>query len=257
MQIQQMADHGAFGDMTYGFGAYIHEIRHMGFAADGSLTWRGHNTAEHIGIIYPTHAIGPVCRWLGINKTDKLQTIVCMASKSAAVTSYAKEKFGENSPQAKVTFLNGDTTQALIKTEQGRLVEVRYDTASPRPPGMGQFSLQGTKGAYESDLGERMVYLEGKTNGEKWEPLEQYANEYRHPYWKEHGEIANKSGHGGGDYFVISDFLDAIRTGKSAIDVYDAVTWSSIRPLSAKSLEAGSAPVPIPDFRTTKSSQSQ
>ena len=36
--------------------------------------------------------------------------------------------------------------------------------------------------------------------------------------------------------------------GRLSIDVVDAVTWSSIRPLSADSIAAGSKPVAVPDF---------
>jgi hypothetical protein len=248
MQVQHMVDLGLFGDLTYGAGAYIHEIRAMRFNPDGSLTWRGENVRDNIGIIYPTHAIGPVARWMGINKTDKLVSLVAMASKPDALHAYAVEKFGADSAPAKVDFKNGDTNQALIRTANGRLIEIRYDTASPRPTGMGQLSLQGTKGAYESALGQRMVYLEGRTKGEKWETLESYAKEFQHPRWAKEGALAVKAGHDGGDYFVIADFIEAIRTGLSPIDVVDAVTWSSIRPLSADSIAAGSKLVAIPDF---------
>jgi predicted dehydrogenase len=252
MQVQNMADKGVFGELTYGVGNYVHEIRAMKFTPDGSaLTWRGENVRDNIGVIYPTHAIGPVCRWMGVNAPngDKLVSLVAMASKSIATHQYAVEKFGESSPAAKVEFKNGDTNHALIKTANGRLIEVRYDTASPRPAGMGQYSLQGTRGAYESMFGERKVYLEGRSPAEKWEPLEKYEAEFRHPRWAgEEGKLATASGHNGGDFFVIADFLRAIRTGESPIDVIDAVTWSSIRPLSAESIAGGSKPVAIPDF---------
>lgn len=249
MMIQHMVDQGVFGDLTYGYGSYIHEIRFMRFNKDGSLTWRGDNVLHTRGIVYPTHAIGPVCRWMGINKDDKLVNLVCMDSKSAGNQAYAAEKFGNDSPQAKIHWENGDTSQCLIRTAQGRLIEVRYDTASPRPSGMGQYSLQGTKASFESAVGERKIYIEGKSKPHQWEDLEQYRPQYEHPYWKDRGAEAAKSGHGGGDYFVISDFLDAIRTGKSAIDIYDAVTWTSIRPLSEESVRNGNKPIAIPDFK--------
>ena len=156
--------------------------------------------------------------------------------------------FGPDSAPAKTDFRNGDTNHALIKTAKGRLIEIRYDTTSPRPAGMGQYSLQGTKGAFEAALGQRMLYLEGRTEGEKWEPLEKYVPEFRHPRWIKEGDAARSSGHYGGDYFVIADFLNSIRTGESPIDVVEAVTWSSIRPLSADSIAAGSKPVEVPDF---------
>src|SRR5207248_2881797 len=154
---------------------------------------------------------------------DKLVSMVAMASKSASTHEYAMAKFGAQSPAAQVDFKNGDTNQALIRTAKGRLIEIRYDTASPRPNGMGQYSLQGTRGAYESALGERMVYLEGRSPGEKWEPLTKYESEFAHPRWAKEGEKARATGHESRDYFVIADFVETIRNsaGNSPIDVID------------------------------------
>ncbi len=252
MQVTNMAAKGLFGDLTYAECCYIHEIRDMRFNKDGSLTWRGENVLKNIGDIYPTHSVGPVCGWMGVNRTDRLVSLVTMASKSAALEEYAARRFGKDSPQAKIKFLNGDTNNTLIRTALGRLIAVRYDTASPRPPGMGQYSLQGTRGSYLSAFGEHKVFIEGRSKPHTWEPLDTYRTLYQHPYWAQRGEEARKTGHGGGDYFVLADLIDAVRTGQSAIDVYDAATWSSIRPLSALSLERGSAPVDVPDFKNER-----
>jgi len=250
MQVQAMADAGLFGDLTYGFGGYIHEIRDMRFTKDGQLTWRGRNVLKNRGLVYPTHAIGPVCRWMGIDGVkDSLQTLVAMDSKPAATKLFAAEKFGSESEPAKIDFENGDTNHALIRTKQGRLIELRYDTSSPRPAGMGQYSLQGTKGAYDSAFGLRHVYIEGRSPAHQWEPLEKYESEFQHPYWNKQAEQAKTTGHGGGDWFTIADFLQAVRTGKSPIDMIDAVTWTCIRPLSEQSIRNGSQPVEVPNFR--------
>jgi predicted dehydrogenase len=249
MQVANMVSKGLFGDLTYAECAYIHEIRGMRFNADGSLTWRGENVARNTGDLYPTHSLGPVCGWMGINREDRLVSLVTMSSKAAATHDFAVRKFGKDSAAAKVQFLNGDTNNTLIRTREGRLIAVRYDVASPRPSGMGQYSLQGTRGSYCSAFGEHKVYLEGRSPADKWEQLDAYRSAYDHPYWAQRGAEATKTGHGGGDYFVLSDFVNAIRTGEIPIDVYDAATWSSIRPLSAESLRRGSAPVAIPDFK--------
>lgn len=250
MQVQRMADEGLFGDLTYGYGSYIHEIRGMKYNKDGTLTWRGRNVEKTKGIVYPTHAVGPVCRWMGVDGTkDRMATLVAMDSKSLATQAFAAQKFGPDSEAAKTTIENGDTNIALVRTTQGRLIEVRYDTASPRPSGMGEYQLQGTKGAYNSAFGQRNVYLEGKSPNHKWEPLEKYKDEYEHPYWKQDGATAKTTGHGGGDWFVMRDFVDAVRSGKSPIDLYDAVAWTAIRPLSEASIRAGGKPVEVPDFR--------
>ncbi len=249
MQITNMAQKGLFGELTYAECAYIHEIREMRFKPDGSLTWRGENVARNIGDLYPTHSLGPVCGWMGINRDDRLVSIVTMSSKSAATHEFAVQKFGKDSAAAKVQFLNGDTNNTLIRTRQGRLISVRYDVASPRPSGMGQYSLQGTRGSYCSAFGDHKIYIEGRSPAHKWEQLDAYRAEYEHPYWAQHGTEADKTGHGGGDYFVLADLVRAVRTGENPIDVYDAATWSSIRPLSAESLRRGSAPVEVPDFK--------
>jgi predicted dehydrogenase len=251
MMVQNMVDQGVFGDLTYGFGEYVHEIREMRFTKKGTLTWRGENVLHTRGIVYPTHAAGPVCRWLGINRGDKLQTLVAMDSKAAGNRAYAIEKFGENSEQAKIDWENGDTNQALIRTAQGRLIEVRYDTASPRPSGMGQYSLQGTKASYDSAFGEHKMFIEGKSKPHQWDDLEKYTEQYQHPYWKERGAEAGKTGHGGGDWFVINDFINYVAGGpdaKSPVDIVDALTWTSIRPLSEKSIRDGNKPIEMPDF---------
>lgn len=250
MQVLAMAQKGAFGDLTYAEGSYIHEVRNLKFNKDGSLTWRGEATAKNHGNVYPTHAMGPVCRWLGINEDDRLVSLVAMDSKSAASHEYAVKIFGEGSPAAKVHFAGGDVSQTLIRTEKGRMIEIRYDTSSPRPPGQGKYLLQGSHGAFESCFGQNQVYMEGSNaKAEEWEDLAKYAAEFQHPLWKERGVQARASGHGGGDYFVISDFLQAVRTGKSAVSLVDAVTWSAVRPLSRESVVSGSKPVKVPDFR--------
>ena len=62
-------------------------------------------------------------------------------------------------------------------------------------------------------------------------------------------EAAEKTGHSGGDFFVVHEFIDAIRAGRpSPIDAYDAAAWSSIIALSGKSIREGGAPQEIPDF---------
>jgi len=84
----------------------------------------------------------------------------------------------------------------------------------------------------------------------EWEPFSRYLKEYEHPLWQEWGALAEGAGHGGGDFFVLLEFVSAVEGRKPPrIDVYDAVTWSAITPLSEQSLAAGNVPVEIPDFR--------
>ncbi|MBM4043472.1 MAG: hypothetical protein FJ290_33725 [Planctomycetes bacterium] len=77
--------------------------------------------------------------------------------------------------------------------------------------------------------------------------------EFEHPLWTEHGAEAKATGHEGADYFPLREFLQSVRKGTPPpIDAADAAAWSSIIPLSAKSIAEGGAPQGIPDFTRGK-----
>ena len=73
---------------------------------------------------------------------------------------------------------------------------------------------------------------------------------YMHPIIKEVGEVAKKvGGHGGMDYIMDYRMIYCLRNGLPLdMDVYDLAEWCSLIPLSAISIENGSAPVEVPDF---------
>ena len=53
---------------------------------------------------------------------------------------------------------------------------------------------------------------------------------------------------------MLEDFVDAVTGDKeSPIDVYDAVEWSSIIPLSQESAGKLGEPIEVPNFRRQKS----
>jgi predicted dehydrogenase len=248
MMVLNMIRKGLFGRLTYGECGYVHDCRFLHFESDGSLTWRGRLVRDYLGNWYPTHAIGPVAQWMDINKTDRLVSLVAMSSPSLGAHRDAVKRFGPDSPQAKVAFSKEDSTTALIKTATGALIDLRCDTLSSRPHRTTTYhTIQGETGSYRSLTGD--VWIESRSKAYKWEPLEQYAEEFDHPLWKQWQHQAKGSGHGGVDFFVIKEFFDAVRNNSpSPIDVYDAAAWSCIVPLSAESIHRGSVPVEIPDF---------
>jgi len=252
MMILHMVQQGLFGDFTYAECGYVHDCRNLKFNADGSLTWRGEMARDMIGNLYPTHSLGPVAHWLGINRGDRLVSLVAMTTRQAAFELYAAKRFGKDSPAAKIKFAVGDSTTTLIRTAKGVVIDLRYDTASARPhPTTCYYGLQGTTASYDSD-GDK-IWIEGRSKEKTWEALSKYAEEYDHPMWKKYESKAQKTAHGGGDFFPLREFLRAIRTGGPApVDVYDAAAWSSIIPLSAESLRSKNKPIAIPDFTRGK-----
>ncbi len=250
LMILRMVQEGLFGDLTYAECGYVHDCRALFFNADGTLTWRGEKSRDYIGNLYPTHALGPVCQWLGIHRGDRLVSLTAQSSPQKGISRYVAKRFAPDTVAAKTKFAVGDTTTCLIRTAKGALIDLRFDIYSARPHrSTTYFSLQGTTASYEDREGRQEIWIEGKSKGYAWEPAANYAEAYEHPLWKRSSEQAQKTGHSGGDYFVIAEFLDTLRSGRpSPIDAYDAAAWSCIVPLSARSILFHSAPQEIPDF---------
>src|SRR3989339_318543 len=243
LMIFNMVQQGVFGEPYYAVGSYIHATPKLNFNSDGSLTWRGELRRDAYGNWYPTHAIGPICKWLDINKTDALDYLVCMQNKPVMAHLDTVKQFGQESTQAKIDFKTGEFIQTLIQTKKGKLLQIDFGPVEPRPQQV-YYGIQGTKGAFDDRHG---IYL--GSNTEKWEPLDKYKEKYESHYWKESGQTAGKTGHGGGDYFVMRDFVEMIKQDKEPwIDVYDSAVWSSIFECTQKSLENRSSSVDIPDF---------
>jgi predicted dehydrogenase len=266
MMVRHMVEQGVFGQCTYAEGAYIHDTRNLLFTPDGELTWRGEIARDYNGNTYPTHSLGPVAQWLGCatpgpgrQPADRFVELVTFATADHSRWRYAAERFGPHHPAAQPGFFQmGDSASTLLRTARGAVVYLRRDAASPRPHNMAHYVLQGIQASYVSPRhsGEDpLIWIKGRSPGdqigtERWEPLWTYAAEFEHPRWRERGAVARGAGHGGGDYFIIEDFVHAVLTGAPpAIDVYDAVAWSSVFPLSVQSVRHGARPVAIPDFR--------
>jgi len=172
---------------------------------------------------------------------------------------YYKELFGKEHPGAGPDhWKQGDSAVTLIRTKKGKLITLRYDIQSARPHNMTHYALQGTKGAYLSPRHHNedpLIWLEGRSPGissdgsAEWETLWNYADEWEHPLWQSWGSVAEQAGHGGGDFFVLHEFVSAILAGtQPTVDVYDTVMWSSVFPLSVQSVAADGKPVKFVDF---------
>jgi predicted dehydrogenase len=73
------------------------------------------------------------------------------------------------------------------------------------------------------------------------------------PDWPEHGELARKAGHGGGDFWTNFSFANAIRSGEPPfLDVYRGVAMSSVGILAWKSALSDGVPLEMPDFRSER-----
>ncbi|MCS7239205.1 MAG: Gfo/Idh/MocA family oxidoreductase [Thermoguttaceae bacterium] len=252
MAIHNMVRQGVFGELTFAECGYVHDCRGLVFQPDGTLTWRGELARDHRGNLYPTHSLGPVAQWLSINRGDRLLTLVAAETKQAAMKHFINKNFPTDHPSRNVTFKSADSTTVLIRTARGALIDLRYDVKSARPhPTTVYYALQGTTASYDSRI--NSIWIEGRSQGYQWEPIDRYLREFEDPLWTTYRAQVEKLGYAGGDYFELQQFLECVRRGKpSPIDVYDAASWSAITSLSELSLNEGGRVVEIPDFTRGK-----
>ncbi len=264
MAMLNMVRQGLFGDVVHLQGGYEHDLRAVKFNAGvpgqpygggaefgdkgwSEARWRTPHSVTRSGDLYPSHGIGPCAMWADIHRGNRFLRLSSFASKARGLHEYVVAQGGAEHPSAQVKFALGDVVTTQIACANGETILLTHDTSLPRPYSLG-FRVQGTGGLW-MDLN-KSIYLEGRSpEPHQWEPASAWLDRYDHPLWQRFGEQARGAGHGGMDFFVIHAFVEALKRNEPMpIDIYDAVAWSAITPLSEQSIAAGNQVVEFPDF---------
>ena len=265
MAIMNMVRQKLLGEIVHLQGGYQHDLRHVKFndgnkAYGGGVEfgekgfseaqWRTQHSVYRNGDLYPTHGIGPLAMMVDINRGNRFTELVSFASKARGLHEYITRLGGENHPNAKINFKLGDVVTTMIRCANEETILLQHDTNLPRPYSLG-FRVQGTKGIW-MDVN-KSIFIEDKSKGHDWESAKEWLDQYDHPLWKKYGNDASGAGHGGMDWFVLHAFVEAVkRKVPTPQDVYDAVAWSAITPLSETSIRLGGETVDFPDFTQGK-----
>jgi predicted dehydrogenase len=247
LAVLNMIRRGLLGETMHCHCSYSHDCMGFFFDREGNPRWPGRHRIKRNADQYPTHALGPVISWMGITRGDQYASLTSVATKSAGINAYFTRKLGPEHLAARRTYAQGDVVTTVIKTRRGKTIVVNNDMQLPRPYD-NRWTIQGTGGIYNEQRA--AVYIEGRSpRSHQWEPFEPYQKEFDHAWWRSLGEKEARLGHGGTDTLELMKFLEAVRKkGPTPIDVYESVAMSVIVALSERSIQAGSAPVPCPDF---------
>lgn len=248
--ILNMVNQGVFGTLTHAEAAYIHDAKNRLFTNNYYNKWRVKHHETKNGNLYPTHGLGPVSQYLGVNRGDQFDYLVSMSSVQASLTEKAKDLSIDDEYYNSTNFEHGDMNSSLIKTHKGRSILLQHDVVTPRPYTRIN-ALGGTKG-YHEGYPSRLSLIE-ENGGHDWLSESKYQkmkDQYAHPVWEQLKKgIAENGGHGGMDYVMMYRLVNSFNKGLPLdMDVYDAANWSVVTPLSATSIQLGSAPVQFPDF---------
>ncbi len=236
-QIRNMARQGLFGELYYAECEYLHNVRSLMTYPNGKTSWRSYWQLGTRGSFYPTHSLGPVMQWFG---DEQIASVTCYSA-------------GHHNG-----LRQDDTTVTMCETKSGKLIKLRVDCVSPRPHNMTGYQIQGTRGAFESARshdGKNLVWfdtLDESVDAAQWRDLSDF-NEYLPERYRNASEEQNSAGHGGGDFFLVQDFVDSIRQGtRPDIDIYQGCEWTAVGLLSAESIKQGGRTIEMPDFRKAR-----
>ncbi len=261
MAVLNMVRQNVFGELVHFRCGYQHDLRFVklndgktpygkgvefGEKGISESKWRTQHSVLRNGDVYPTHGVGPIATMCDINRGNRFVSLTSNATKAIGLHNYIVKHGGEDHPNAKVKFKQGDVITTTIETAKGETIIVTHDCNLPRPYSLG-FRVQGANGLWEVD-GNR-IYIEGKSDPHRWDAADEWLKKYDHPLWQKYGEYAAGSGHGGMDFFVLNAFVESAKQNIAPpLDAYDAAAWSAITPLSEASIENNGAPQDFPDF---------
>jgi predicted dehydrogenase len=234
--IGEMVKAGLFGETYFFEGEYIHELKEL----NETTPWRRKWQTGINGCTYGTHSLGPILQWLG---DQRVVEVSCVGTGH-----HYRDPRGDEYEQE-------DSTLMLCRLSGGGLAKIRVDMLSDRPHAQTNYALQGTLGAYESDRTEgekNRVWIKGLSKEKDvWDNLEIFEEKYLPDFWKNPPEEAKEAGHGGGDYFEVVDFVNAV-LGKSPcpIDIHRAMDLTLPGLVSQESIVQSGKWLEVPDSRS-------
>ena len=260
-----MAQKGLFGEVIYAQGAYRHELspfwdHYWKKDQNDKLGWRLDYNQKYRGDVYATHGLGPVAQVMNIHRGDRMKTLVAMDTKSFNGKKHVEQMSGK--PCEK--FANGDQTTTLIRTEQGKVIEIHHNVMTPQPYNR-VYQLTGTEGfanKYPVEgyaLSSKNMKQGGVSpsnddlSGHEYlskEDMKALEKAYASPLVTKYGDEAKEvGGHGGMDFIMDCRLVYCLQNGLPMdIDVYDLAEWCCLAELGAISMDNGCLPVEVPDF---------
>lgn len=219
---------GLFGDLMYAEYEYVHEVRTLAYTyIDGqpiipgnqAHSWRSWLNFHY----YNTHSLGPM-----MHIPDLRPTRVTALPSTATLAAYimnARDGMGGIAPSL-IRMSNG----AVVRNLMGATTN---DTHQQR--------LWGTLGSAEIIDGVLRLRLGAAGHSPKHPVI---------PHWDDLGELAAKTGHGGGDFWTLYYFARHILEGTPAFfDVYRASDCTIPGILAYRSSLENGRPYDVPDFR--------
>ena len=228
LEAKRLTDEGYFGRILYAEGEYNHTGTRETLAAltPEKYHWRAWLPRTY----YVTHSLGPL-----MHITGQMPVQVS----AFAVHSDVLEQYDD--------FRHNYDAFAMMNcmTDGGALFRFTGCAHMGSPSG---YRVVGENGSAETGRtlgGSLNVTYHGWTT-----PAGKPSSETYVPDWPANGDLAEKAGHGGGDFWTVYNFVESIQSGTTPFfDVYRGCCMSAVAILGWRSCLENGKVYAIPDFR--------
>ncbi|MGI6088146.1 MAG: Gfo/Idh/MocA family protein [Kiritimatiellia bacterium] len=228
-EMKCLYEEGFAGKFRYGEGEYVHPMD--AWQSTWYIPYFDHWRAWIPATYYCTHSMGPI---MFITGTRPVKVNGFVVPRDLEVQRESVSITRKDTASMIVCRMDN---QALVKLLQGGLAAHH-----------GHVSIFGDKGMMEKandGSGRLLLHKEAwhTSDGKKF--VKDYV-----PVFRQYNELAAKTGHSGGDYFVEHYFAEAIRRNQPPfMDVYRGIDMSIIGIQAFRSALQDGAAVDVPDFR--------
>ena len=233
-EMKRLYEQGEIGTIQYAEGEYIHPdyVNARLSRSRGFNHWRNNLPATY----YCSHSLAPI---MYVSDTIPKSVNALVIPKSFDDFQTEKEIYTQDRASVILVRMNNESVVRLLQNNLR---------------GHGNwYSIHGTSGLMEN------LRVEGEKDKlrifhDDIDMKEGMVKEKIYtPTFNQFNEAAGHTGHGGGDFFTLHHFFNAIKDNKQPyLDVYKATTMAAVGIQSFKSALENGAPYPIPDFKDIK-----
>lgn len=236
LEMKRICDGGTLGKILYAEGEYNHpgngkNIRNKKYLNYFPEHWRNFLPRTY----YVTHSLAPIMSATG-----------AIPRRVTAFSCTSDEPIDNSIATA--SHISPDVA-AIIMTKNDDGSVFKFTAHSSFGAHANSYRIAGKRGQIENlrGMGEKVML---RYNSWQIPEGREEINLYEPSWHDEDSELIEKTGHGGGDYLVVREFIRSITDGrKPDFDVYFATTMASVGILAHRSVLDGGKPYDIPDFR--------
>ena len=233
LELKRLYEGGTLGKLVFAEGEYVHPMspattkKYQNPQDNGLYHWRRYNPVTY----YCSHALAPLIYMTGE-----------MPKRVVGMVAYMTPEYMSSLHSHRAE----SCSTMLINTDGGSIF--RINGTSHMAPHGNWYRISCNKGSAETVRGDQKKVRLAYNSWSK--PTEDTPEDQTYEaQWQSDGEIADNAGHGGGDYWVVRHWIEAIRGEAVPFpNVYQACAMSAVGILGWRSVLNGNIPYDIPDF---------